>query len=330
MSDMHSKKLLICVFIIALILPAAGTAAAATLTASPNPAAMNKTVTFKIGVTFGSGLCDVEIDFGDGSPFSIISNVNQPNSTVQVNHTYSRTGVFTVRATLVDCAGTVQPNPVFLTLRVSDFEIKRLETLFDTGKPQVTVQRNQPAPGLSTIINYSGSGFIKGYWEVDGDRQHYFFKQLSVGPREVIEYPKIPGLSTFKPGSHVVRFVITEPALDIAFPKVVYYVTEQSYLKDVAIEILTPGPGTVLPYKPITLSWQKVANTEVYMVHIFSEQEDQPIFSAYSKKSSYYLRPEILERYMKPEHQYYFQVQGFHEDTRLTGQSNRMPLAFGK
>lgn len=327
---MSFKHLFSCVFMIALTLLASGTAAAATLTASPNPAAMNKRVTFKIGVTFGSGLCDVEIDFGDGSPVLIIPNVNQPNTTLQVNHTYSRTGAFTVRATLVDCAGTVQPNPVFLTLRVSDFEIKRLETLFDTGKPQVTIQRNQPPPGLSTTITYSGSGFIKGYWEVDGDRQHHFFKQLSIGPQAVIEYPKVPGLSTFKPGSHVVRFVITEPALDIAFPKVVYYVTEQSYLKAADIQILTPGPDTALPFKPITLSWQKVPNTEVYMVHIFSEQKDQPLFSAYSKRSSYYLRPEILERYMKPDHQYYFQVQGFHEDTRLTGQSDHMPLEFGK
>lgn len=327
---MYKKQLLSCVFIFALTLLAAGTASAATLTASPNPATMNKTVTFKIGVTFGSGLCDVEIDFGDGSPVLNIWNVNQPNATLQVNHAYSRTGVYTVRATLDDCAGTVQPNPVFLTLRVSDFEIKRLETLFDTGKPQVTLQRNQPAPRLSTIINYSGSGFIKGYWEVDGDRQHHFFKQLSIGPQEVIEYPKIPGLSTFKPGSHVVRFVITEPALDIAFPKVVYYVAEQSYLKAADIKILTPGSDTALPFEPITFSWQKVPNTEVYMVHIFAEQEDQPIFSAYSKKNSYYLRPEIMERYMKPDHQYSFQVQGFHEDTRLTGQSGHVPLKFGQ
>jgi hypothetical protein len=328
MSDMSFKPLPGCVFIIILTLLAAGPATAMTLTASPNPAAMNKTVTFKIGITIASPPCNVHINFGDSRSSLLVGTATQTDSTFEVTHSYSQTGVYTVQA-YSDCLNVVQPNPVYLTLRVSDFDIKRLETLFDTGKPQVTLQRNQPAPGLSTIINYSGSGFIKGYWEVDGDRRHYFFKQLSIGPQAVIEYPKIPGLSTFKPGSHVVRFVITEPALDIAFPKVVYYVTEQSYLKTVDIQILTPETDTELPFKPITLSWQKVPNTEVYMVHIFSEKDDPPIFSAYSRKNSYFLRPEILERFMKPDQKYYIQVQGYHEDMRLTGQSNKVPLKFG-
>lgn len=343
---MHTKKLLRFLFMMIPTVLATGTAGAITLTASPNPAIVNEAVTFTIAISTDSPPCNVYISFGDSRSNTLVGTATQIDSTFQITHTYTQTGVYTVSA-FDDTMIAEPPNPVTMTLQVAapsnpvtpptpepepsipGLEIKRLETLFDTGKPQVTLQRNQPAPELSTIISYSGSGYIRGYWEVDGNREQYFFKQLSIGPQEVISYPKIPGLSTYQPGSHVVRFVITKPAMDIDFPKVVYYVTEQAYITETEIEILTPGSGEALPFQPMTFSWQSIPKTEVYMVHIFSEEE-QPIFSAYSAKNSYELRKEILDRFLKPDHRYYVEVQGFHEDTRVTGKSKLMPLTFGK
>lgn len=325
---MFSKHSLIASIIVALVLCAVTDALAITVSASPNPAIINKAVTFTIAVTTDSPPSDIYISFGDArGDGRLVGTVTQTDSTLQITHIYDKAGIYTISVHDADFDAE-PPNPATMTLRVEDFDIKRIETVFDTGRPEVTLFRNQPAPELSTIINYSGTGFIKGYWEVDGIKKHHFFKQLSVGPQEVITYPSMPGLSTFKPGSHVVRFVITEPLLDIPFPRVVYYVTEQAYVTETEIAVLTPGSGGPLPFKPLTLAWQSVPNTEVYMVHIFKQPDQAPIFSAYSKKNSYALRPEILARFLKPGETYHYTIQGFHEDTRLTGKSVMTQLTF--
>lgn len=300
---------------------------AMTLTASPNPAAMNKTITFKIKLTIAAGPCNVHINFGDGRAALLVGTTNQTETTFQTTHTYAQAGVYTVFA-YSDCVNVAPPNPVYLSLRISDFEITKIETLFETGKPQVTLDRNAPAPGLYAKINFSGSGFLKGYWEIDGKIDQYFFKQLSIGPQAMIEYPKIPGLKTFKSGSHIVRFVVTQPTLDITFPSVVYYVTEKSALHMFNIDILNPGPHMVLPFEPLTVNWKELPSTEVYMVHIYSLDSDIPVFSAYAKKSSYIIRPEILKGYLTAGKSYIIQIQGYHEDTRLTGQSKKLHIRF--
>lgn len=308
------------------ILLSISSASAVTLTASPNPATINKEVTFSIGVQFtsvpGDPGCNVIIDYGDGGPND---SVNFRSSTTrQTSHVYPQAGSYTANARVTDCAlSTVAPNPVFLNVRVADFEIKRIELLFDNDKSQVTLQRNQPAPGLTALVNFSGTEFVRGYWEVDGIRQQAFSRQLSMGPQAVFEYPKIPGLKTFKQGSHVIRFVITHPILDITFPKAIYYVTAEKYLKVNDINILSLDPGGDRTTAGMSITWQAIPLTEIYMVHVFANKEGTPVFSAYSRENSYHIRPEIVAKIRERKGPYYIQIEGFHEDTRITGQSEK-------
>lgn len=306
-----------------------GTSFAITLTASPNPATLNKTVTFKIGINFTAGICNsFFINYGDGTAPLALGNVTQ-DTILQAAHTYTRAGIYTVTS-YTNCATVANRNPVTLVLRVSDFEIKRIETTFENGEPQVTLQRNEPAPGLSAKITFSGSGLLKGYWEVDGDKGQHFFKHLSIGPETIIQYPKTPTLKTFIPGSHIVRFVITEPTLDIAFPKLVYYVTPEDFLKISNIKILTPRPNEILKFEPFTFTWQNIPATTVYLINIFSEKKDIPVFSAYAIKNNYTLKTDFLNKFLEPGKSYSVQILGFLEDTRMSGKSEIIPLSLKK
>lgn len=330
---MKMRCILAMVVTAVFVLLCIGSVSAVTLTASPNPATINKEVTFKIGVQLTApavGLgCGVSIDYGDGSPTDSFGITE--STTLQTTHIYPRSGSYVANARVDICGPvTVPPNPVFLNVRVADFEIKRIELLFDNNQPQVTLQRNAPAPRLTALVNFSGSEFVRGYWEVDGRKQQAFARQLSVGPQAVFEYPKLPGLKTFKQGSHVVRFVITHPTLDITFPRAVYYVTAEKYIKVNDIRILSIENEVGGTTAGMSITWQSIPLTEIYMVHIFTEQDDTPVFSAYSRENSYHLRPEIVEKIRNKEGPYYIQILGFHQDTRTTGQSAKEPIQLTK
>lgn len=315
-------------FIVFLIFSINGTAMAMTLTASPNPAVMSKTVTFKIGVSIPSPLnANYFINFGDGSVALALGN-HSGDKTLTAAHTYTQTGVYTAYA-YADNAAVVKPQPVYLSVRVSDFQIKRLETWFENNRrPEITIKQREPVPAIFTKINFSGSGLLKGYWEVDGFKRNSVFRQLSIGPEIVLQYPAALPLPTFTPGSHIVRFVITQPSLDIAFPRLVYYVTGEEYLKISSIGFLMPEDRAVLQYQPGLLKWETVPSVKFYLVHIFQDQETMPVYSAYSKQGSYSLRPEILSSVIMSENSYRIQVKGFNEQTQLVAQSKIMAVQF--
>ncbi|MFH2061048.1 MAG: hypothetical protein ABIJ59_19450 [Pseudomonadota bacterium] len=313
-------------FIIFLIFSINGTAVAITLTASPNPAAMGKTVTFKIKTSYPGGSSNYFIVFGDGSATLALGNYTG-DATITATHTYTQAGVYTANA-YADDLSVVKPNPVYLSVRVSDFQIKRLETWFENNRPEITIKQREPVPAIFTKINFSGSGLLKGYWEVDGFKRNSVFRQLSIGPEIVLQYPAALPLPTFTPGSHIVRFVITQPSLDIAFPKLVYYVTGEEYIKISSIGFLMPEDRAILQYQPGVLKWETAPSVKFYLVHIFQDQETAPIYSAYSSQGSYSLRPEILSSLIEPQKSYRIQVKGFNDQTQLVAESKVVAVQF--
>ncbi len=313
-------------FILIFVLSFASQAFAMTLSASPNPATMNKTVSFKINASYPGGSANYFINFGDGGA-DVALGLHSGNITLTATHTYSQSGVYTARA-YADDLNVVNPNPVYLSVRVSDFGITRLETKFENNLPQITIKRKQPVPDLYTKINFSGSGFIKGYWEVDGFKRNYVFKHLSIGPDVILKYPGYPSLPSFTPGSHIVRFVITHPTLDINFPRAVYYVTPDDFVPVSKIKFLVPGKNEVLTYQPMEFKWQIISSATLYLVSFYSDQENVPIFSAYAIKGSYAIRPDVLKSNLVSGRPYLLQVQGFNDKNQLLAESDKIPFTF--
>ena len=106
-------------------------------------------------------------------------------------------------------------------------------------------------------INYVGSGFLEGYWEVDGNFLTNVKQSITTGRTVTIESPSPPMLSTFIPGDHQIRFVVTSPAQNIAFPQINYYVTtEETAVKKLAsLDLLSPNDQGAIDYEPTTFLW---------------------------------------------------------------------------
>ncbi len=320
------KHIFSCLTVLILMFITVNTGHAITVTTSLDPAVVKKPVTFYIDM--GDTNCMMSVNFGDGGGLQVVGT--PPTTTMTITHTYARPGLYNIKVEAGSCNLPSAPNPAFLSLRVSDFNITRLALEFENNRPEITIQRNAPAPKLEAQIRYSGTGYLKGYLEVDGYKRHQVFKHLRTGPTVTIPYPEIPSLPTFTPGSHRVRFVITYPVLNITFPTAIYYVEAREYIVQGKIILTAPGKRAALPYEPVQFAWVPAKKTTLYLINLFSKKDKTRLFSAYTRKNTYSLDPVIFKSRFVPEKEYLWQIQGFNSDNEIIAQSEQRTFALGK
>ncbi|MCD4744421.1 MAG: PKD domain-containing protein, partial [Desulfobacteraceae bacterium] len=276
-------------------------------------------------------ILNVFVDYGDGTSEDHIYNTDpySPRTlSILSNHTYSKPGTYTVRlrATVGGAITIVGPNPVFIRQTVGRLTISRIQLYFENNRPEITIKRNQKPPALSVRIDYSGSGHLKGHWEIDGKRRGYVFKHLNKGPSVILKYPNIPPMPTFQFGSHNVRFVITDPAMNIKFPYAIYFVTSDEKKALASIPLIQPVDGEDITYGSLTFKWKPINKSSVYLISIFSTTKEERIFAAYTRQGEYTLRPDILKARMQPGEKYIWSVTGFNDQNEATAES--IPSAF--
>ena len=122
----------------------------------------------------------------------------------------------------------------------AQLNITSIRLYFENKRAEITVKRKQP--GLKTFadINFTGKGLFKGYWQVDDRIISYVNKNLIYGKSLTIATPDMPSLPTFSEGTHVVKFIIQNPVMDIEFPKALYYVTPGETTENTKINLLDP------------------------------------------------------------------------------------------
>lgn len=313
------------IFTIMTMVFVSGTAHAISITTSPAQARVNQPVTFNIN--FGFTNCMTWVDYGEGAGLQYVGTPS--GTTLSVTHTYTKAGLYTFTVQTASCNPT-PPNPASITVKVSDFRVTRLELAFENNRPEITIQRNAPGPKLKAKIKYAGMGFLKGYWEVDGFKRHQVFKRLHAGHSIEVPYPAIPSLPTFTPGSHRVRFVITNPEMNITFPTAIYFVETREHLAQSNIHLIYPSDKATLPFEPLNLSWKPSQQAVLYLVSMYTEKEGEPVFNAYTKRPSYRPNPALFSSRFLPEKEYYWQVSGFNKDNDMTAQSKKRKFYLDK
>lgn len=288
----------------AIMLFTASSAHAITIRKSPSPATPGKPVTFYI--TLGDTGCQVTTDFGDGSAPQVV-NPPLPQTSMTIQHTYTRPGLYTVSVSSFNCAGVLPPNPTSTTIRVADLSITRMELKFGNNQPRITVKRNQKIKGLKAKVSFTGSGLLQGYWEVDGVRKINVFQQVRKGPYVEIEYPEIPPLSTFIPGTHRVRLILTSPNLEITYPQAIYFVRADE-VERLPIALFMPQADMGCDFSATVFNWKNVKRASVYHLRFYGPETDEPIFSAFTKKSEYRLREKPLKSRFEAGRDYRWQV----------------------
>jgi hypothetical protein len=211
----------------------------------------------------------------------------------------------------------------------AEFDIKRIELYFENRRAEITIERDYPDLKAYVDIRFVGSGLLHGYWEVDGRVLSHVDQHLTFGKMVTLQTPEIPPLPTFDTGTHIVRFVITNPVTDIPLPSILYFVTPTEFKgKPVDIKLVAPENESGLKYLPIKFEWEKLNSTLLFLIQFFDNPDSKPIFSAYTKEP-HYLIPELyLDNIFSPGQKYYWKVTGFDEKNNIVGESTVWKFLF--
>ena len=215
----------------------------------------------------------------------------------------------------------------------AEFSVNRMQLYFENNRAEITVKKNQPALKAFIDIRYTGSGLLRGYWEVDGRILQYVNRHLVYGRQVTLEFPEIPRpkevqyLPTIDAGTHFVRFVITNPIHTVTPPEAIYFVTAEDYAKR-PIALIYPKDKSEVDYSPVTFRWEGKDQPITYLVEFLEEVGQKPIFSAYTKRSSYVLPLPVLKSVFAPGKTYFWRVKGFDVDNKIVGESPEFKFTF--
>jgi hypothetical protein len=208
------------------------------------------------------------------------------------------------------------------------FGIRRIAIYFQNRRAEITVERNQPLTAYVDLL-VRGSGLLQGFWEVDGRILSQVNQQLTFGAAVTLSAPAIPPLPTFETGSHTLRFVITNPVLDIPLPSALYYVLPEEFRgKPVALRLVAPGRDASLHFGPVTFEWQKITSMALFLIQFYDSPDSKPLFSAFTKENSYTLPEPVLNNIFTSGKTYYWAVKGFDRENNVIAESTQEGFRF--
>jgi hypothetical protein len=210
---------------------------------------------------------------------------------------------------------------------MAPFTITRLALYFENKRPEITIEKNYPRLKAFAQINFLGSGLLQAYWEVDQRVISYVNQQLAYGQMVTLETPPIPPLPTFDPGTHSVRFVITNPAPQMTLPTILYYVESQES-KIMKISSLLPGNNTVWDFRPIFFQWDGLNQSSLYLIEFLKGRDSLPFFSAFTRRPVYEVPEVLLKKIFETNLGYLWKVKGFDSQNNLIGESDLWTFQF--
>lgn len=205
---------------------------------------------------------------------------------------------------------------------IAEFSLRRVELYFDgkDRRPEAIVNRNFKGLKAHTDIYFNGSGFLQGYWEVDGRVIENISRHVTFGAKVTLSTPDIPGLPTFEPGFHIVRFVITNPQPPFELPQIVYWVTAREEPVKRIISLITPKDGAaILPEDEFR--WDKTEGISVYLITFIKADDETIVFSALTRESSYKIPQSVFSGFFSKDMKYLWKVKGFDAENNIIGES---------
>jgi subtilisin family serine protease len=202
------------------------------------------------------------------------------------------------------------------------FEIRRIDLYFENRRPEITIPRNYPNLRAYADIRFVGSGLLQGFWEVDGRILSRIDRHLLYGSSVTLDTPEIPPFPTFDPGYHIVKFIITNPAVGIPLKEILYFVTtDEAPGKPAKLTLYTPENGDNIEYGPSTFTWEKPEKTAFFTIQFFEDPKSGPVFSAFTKEATYTLPESILQNSFSPGRKYSWKVTGFNDRSDVIAES---------
>jgi hypothetical protein len=207
------------------------------------------------------------------------------------------------------------------------FTFTRIRITFLDNTTKKFVKRNEKIDGAQVELAYEGAGLLKGYWQVDDRILARVTKNLSFANSRTItlKLPQVPSLPTYSIGSHRLRFVITNPRMDISFPQVIYIVTGDDLSKTHPIHLLTPRDNSTIPADGLSFTWKNRRGVTTYRFEILKKQRDktETVFSAYAKKAAYVIPARVARKKFSQGGAWQWRIIGMNRDNKPVAASDK-------
>ena len=183
----------------------------------------------------------------------------------------------------VDATSTVGGITGFLVFNITGsagagFSISREALSFEPDGLLYKVVRKGEKPRVTAELTYSGSGILRGVWEIAEPsttaggtpvfrpitHEQKFLGQLG---QAIETSPELPGNMT---GLYMVRFRVTSPAASFSPPVIRYFVGRgfQQPVKPVDIDLVAPKQQAPISSRSL-FRWQKIAHAQAYVLEFF-------------------------------------------------------------
>lgn len=209
--------------------------------------------------------------------------------------------------------------------------VRRVELYFEEeGRRTNEVSVGRNAKGLTVLadIQVDGTGYIEGYWEVDGRRLENVRANASFGSRVTVRSSAVPGLPTFRPGLHSVRLVITEPAPGFPLPRIGYIVTSHASEKLRSLVLIAPENGEEVNGDTM-FRWTRGPETS-YAIVYKSQTGEEPVLKAQTKEPSYRIPTRLLTERFVAGTNYTWRVEGYDSEGNLVSRGGPWMVVAGE
>jgi hypothetical protein len=216
---------------------------------------------------------------------------------------------------------------IVLSQAAGPVSLRRVELYFEEdGKKtnEVTVGRNARGLAVLADLYVNGTGYLDGYWEVDGRRIESVREYASFGSKVTVRSSEVPGIPTFRPGLHSVRLVVTNPAPGFSLPRIGYIVTSGDAKVVLPLHLLSPENGQKVNGDTV-FSWKPGADA-AYILTYTSDPGGEVVLTAQTKKPDYQIPGSLLVERFTAGAAYLWQIQGFDAEGELVSESRTRRL----
>ena len=107
-------------------------------------------------------------------------------------------------------------------------------------------------------------------------------------------------------------------------------INAEAFEKIRPIDLNYPKDESRVPYTSVDFIWKPVKWAQTYLIVFSGNNDEKPVFSAYTRENTYQLPTMILKSLFQRDEPYRWRVKGYNADGNVLGESDIYQLVFSE